>query len=62
MRRFKTEAPGPGQYKADKLKISRTFHFGKAQKIQHNPSTVGPGQYKLKPFIGIYDGVERDTK
>lgn len=25
-------------------------------------TTVGPGQYKLKPYIGTYDGLHKDNK
>lgn len=44
--------------------MSKTFYFNKAKKpnLYQANSTVGPGQYKIKPFIGICDGlkIEKD--
>jgi len=54
----KTETPGPGQYCLESKRMNKTFYFNKARKIDKLNSTVGPGQYKLKPFIGVCDGLE----
>lgn len=41
--------------------MNKTFYFNKAKKIDKLNTTVGPGQYKLKPFIGVCDGLELEN-
>jgi hypothetical protein len=54
--------PGPGQYTPDTKIYSKTFYFSKSKRTEKFGSTIGPGHYKLKPYIGLYDGSEKEIK
>lgn len=62
MKKIKTEGPGPGEYSYSTKHFGKTFYFTRAKRREKMNSTVGPGQYKLKPFIGFCDGVQREDK
>ena len=59
---MKTENPGPGHYESYKQKGGRSFFFGREERKEKLNDTVGPGQYKIKPYFGMYDGIEKEQK
>jgi hypothetical protein len=54
--------PGPAHYRPGDQPHSQTFYFGRARRAARAAGGVGPGRYKLRPFIGMYDGFSKSGK
>ena len=54
--------PGPGAYKTQTKDQGKTFYFNRSKSKEKMDYQVGPGQYMIKPLIGMYDGIHKDTK
>ena len=55
--------PGPGSYQMKQKDFSKTFYFNRADSsspdLKRSPTSIGPGQYKIKPLIGDFFGKEK---
>ena len=57
------KTPGPGAYEPKEKVFEKTFYFNKAKsgslELKKPTGEIGPGQYKLKPFIGEFEGKDK---
>lgn len=58
-----SKTPGPGAYDPKEKEFSKTFFFSKAKssslEIKRPTGSIGPGEYKLKPFFGDFEGRDK---